>query len=137
MVAKDWKTTSVRLSEDETNALMLLCQREGNIKRNELIRKLILEIIDPILHPGTVSENQGIPKAGDHLFKYDPQKDNFTWQLDLGTQGVHVICEDVSFKFLESLKKQSTKAIEEREAIISKTKGKPIIPKKIMRFKVK
>ena len=137
MVAKDWKTTSVRLSEDETNALMLLCQREGNIKRNELIRKLILEVIDPILHPGVVSENQGIPKVGEHLFKYDLQKDTFIWQLDLGTQGVHVLCEDVSFKFLESLKNQSTKAIEERENILNKTKGKPIIPKKIIKFEVK
>jgi len=137
MVAKDWKTTSVRLSEDETNALMILCQREGNINRNELLRKLILEVIDPILHPGVVSENQGIPKVGEHLFKYDPQKDTFTWQLDLGTQGVHVLCEDVSFKFLESLRKQSTKAIDERGIIISKTKGKPIIPKKIMKLKVK
>src|SRR3989344_7821461 len=137
MAAKDWKTTSVRLSEDETNALMLLCQREGNIKRNELIRKLILEVIDPILHPGVVSENQGIPKLGEHLFKYDPQKDMFTWQLDLGTQGVHVLCEDVSFKFLESLKKQSTKSIDGRAVIINKTKGKPIIPKKIMRLRVK
>src|SRR3989338_4170002 len=137
MVAKDWKTTSVRLTEDETNALMFLCEREGKIKRNELIRKLILKVINPILHPGIVSENQGIPKVGEHLFKYDPQKDMFTWQLDLGTQGVHVLCEDVSFKFLESLKKQSTKAIDEREIIIDKTKGKPIIPKKIMKFRVK
>ena len=136
MATKDWQTTSVRLTKDETNALKFLYERES-ISKNKFVKKMILEAIDPILHPGVLPEGQGIPKVGEHHFRYDSEKDTFTWQIDLGTQGIHILCEDISFRFLDSLKKRIDESLREREKIVDKIKEKPIIPKKIMKFKVK
>lgn len=142
MATKDWQTTSVRLTEEENNALKLLCERESNVRkkkitRNKLIKELILEEIDPLMKTSNIPKGRGIPKIGEHRFNYDFEKDDFLWQLDLGTEGLHVLCEDVSFKFLDSLKNKIEYILKERDEVIKKTKGKTIIPKKIMKFKVK
>ena len=132
-MTKTWKTTSVRLNEEESNALRIYCEREG-LTKNKLIRELVLKEIESILVTDALPEGHGIPILGEHIFKYNADKDNFTWQLDRGTQGVNVLCEDVTIKFLQHLNEQLTKSIECQKKIVG---DKPVTPNKMMKYKVK
>jgi hypothetical protein len=135
-MVKVWKTVSVRLSEDELNALVLHCERTSK-KKNEVLKELIFDEIAPLLKPGAISQSQGIPLIGEHYFHYDAEKDCFSWKIDMGTEGTHILCEEMSAHFADSLNKELSNAIKERERIIGKADGKPVIPKKILKYKVR
>jgi len=132
-----WKTVSVRLSEDEENALKLLCEKMGRNK-HAIIKELLLKELEPILKPGHISEGEGLPVIGEHAFKYNAEEDSFTWQLDLGVQGIHSLAEHIPAVFLENLSSALEKARHTRQEIMRKTpKRKTRIPKSLLKYKVR
>jgi len=137
MAQHRWKTVSVRLSEEEENALKLLCEkRETN--KHAVIRGLLLKELSPILEPGRVPEGEGLPLIGEHTFKYNAEEDSFAWQLDLGVHGIHALAEHVPNAFLENLARALEKAIKQRQDIAQKTPRKKVrMPKSILKYKVK
>ena len=130
MATQTWKTVSVRLSEVEENALKMLCKKRG-LKKHPLLKELLLNELEPILKPGHLQEGQGIPLIGEHIFKYDPEKDNFTWQIDLGIHGMHALAENVPSSFIVNLQKMLGDAIKQREKVTNKTqKGQAVCSSK-------
>lgn len=138
MAVQDWKTTSVRLTPEERNALELLRQRKNMRKTHALLRQIILREIDPILNPTALPQGEGLPQVGDPLFKYNPDTDTFLWQLDQGTRGLAVLSENVEPLFAKKLKEALEHALAAREeAIAGLPTGKARVPKDILRYKVK
>ena len=133
MATHNWQTTSVRLTEEEKRALLMICEKRG-LKQNKLIRELIAKEIEPLLKPGTVMEGEGIPLLGEHRFKYNPDEDNYTWKIDFGTDSVELLADNMTPYFVDSLYKSITKAKEIREKNVSEKK--PIIPKKLYKYNI-
>ena len=134
-MTNEWHTVSARVNQEERRALELLCEREG-IKRNHLLRSLVQKEIEPLLKPGTVPLGKGIPTIGEHRFKYNPEKDTFTWQLDQGAEGTAILAEEVKPKFLKELQKAITEAIDEEEKTNGEIRGsKARVPKKLLQYK--
>ena len=134
---KKWKTASVRLNEEEENALKMLCSKR-NVKKHAILKSVLLRELDSFLKPGLIQEGAGIPTLGTHIFKYAPESDSFIWQLDLGNQGVHVLAENISHSFVMSLYDSLGKAIEQRDRIVKKGHGKKVVmPSSIMKYEVK
>jgi len=137
MASKEWKTVSVRLNEAELNALMLLC-RNRDQKKHAIVKEVLLKELDPIMKPGALPEGKGIPLIGQHLFKYNPEKDTYTWQLDLGVQGIHILGENISSHFLINLHRAVESGLQEHEIIEEKIpKNKTRVPKDMLKFEVK
>jgi hypothetical protein len=137
MATQTWKTVSVRLSEDVENALKFLCEKRGQ-KKHALLKELLLTELDPILKPGHLQESEGIPLIGEHIFKYNAERDSFTWQVDLGVHGIHALAENVPFSFIDNLHGMMGKAIEQRNKVVNKIpKRKTIVPKSILKYKVR
>jgi len=130
-----WKTLSVRLTEEEENALKLLCEKRGQNK-HALMKEILLQELEPLLKPGHLIEGEGIPLIGEHIFKYAPEKDNFTWQIDLGAQGTRALAENVPFSFIDNLNNALEKAVQEHEKTVI-PKKKTRIPKSILKYEVK
>ena len=136
MATHQWKTISVRITEEEENALKILCAKSKR-KKHALLKSLLLKELEPILKPGLLSIGEGLPLVGRHLFKYSSEKDNFTWQLNLGIHEVHALAENVPFSFVNALHKALTEAIKERQKIESRTSKKGVrIPKSILKYEV-
>ena len=134
MATQQWKTVSIRVSEHEENALKLLCKKRG-ISKHAIIKEIFTREIEPITKPGRIPEGEGIPLIGDHVFKYNTEKDNFTWQIDLGVHGIQALAENVPFSFVENLDNALQKAIEGRKKV-NIPKKKTIVPKSILKYKV-
>lgn len=133
MGAQQWKTLSVKVSEQEENALKLLCEKRG-VKKHAIMKELLRREIEPLTKPGAIIEGEGLPLVGDHIFKYNAEKDNFTWQVDLGTHGLHALAENIPFSFVANLEVALHKAIDCRERM---PRNKAIVPKSLLRYKVK
>ncbi len=87
MATQEWKTVSVRLNAEEQNALRLLCEKR-KVTKHRLLKELIIHELEPLLKPGALPEGEGIPLTGEHIFKYNNEEDNYTWQIDMGQFGV-------------------------------------------------
>lgn len=137
MATKTWKTVSVRLSEEEENALSILCEKREQ-KKHALVKELLFNELKPILEPGHIQEGEGLPMIGSHTFEYNPEKDNFTWQLDLGIHETHILADDIPFLFIENLHASIGLALEQRNKIMEKTsKKKTVVPKSLLKYKVR
>ena len=139
MAGSEWYTFSVRLNEELRNAVNLYCKRE-KITPNKFIRTLLERELSFILKPDVLAENQGVPQIGENNFKYMPETDNFVWQLDLGTQGVTVLSENVLPTYLQRLDNAIKTALSKREKFQSKMKNSKVVavvPSKIMRYGVR
>lgn len=137
MATQQWKTVSARLTEDEENALKILCEKRENSK-HAILRALLLKELEPLLKPGHLSEGEGIPLIGEHFFKYSSESDSYIWQIDMGVHGVHVLAENIPFSFLNKLESTLGRVIETREKIENKiSKQKTRVPKQIMKYEVK
>lgn len=131
-MVKEWHTVSVRLNHEEKQALDIICERKG-IKKNHLLRELVEQEIEPLLKPGTVPVGEGLPRIGEHQFKYNAEKDTFTWQLDQGIHGTAILAENVEPNFLEKLQDAIARALSEEEATNKQLTGnKARIPKKLL-----
>ncbi len=133
-MVKEWHTVSVRLNHEEKQAFDLVCDRKG-YRKNHLLRMLVEQEIEPVLKPGTNPLGEGLPMIGEHRFKYNAEKDTFTWQLDMGEDKIDILAEDVKPSFLKRLKESIEKAIEEEEKTNSQLKGKKTrIPKGLKKY---
>ncbi len=135
MATQQWKTVSIRVSEHEENALKLLCEKRGKSK-HAIIKEIFGKEIEPITRPGRIPEGEGIPLIGEHIFKYNVEKDNFTWQIDLGVHGIQALAENVPSSFVENLNLALQKAIDERGKV-NVPKKKTLVPKSVLKYKVK
>jgi len=84
-------------------------------------------------NPSSIS----LKKAGLVSFKFNPSKDNFSFELDYDDGEKEIIGEDLSLEFIESLKKAVKKALVERDEHINKRLKSSVAVSNIKRLKGK
>jgi hypothetical protein len=135
MTTQEWKTVSVKLNEELRNAMELVCKRE-NITVNKFLTEIIAREVEPILNPSALPENKGVPQVGENRIKYSPETDSFTWQIDLGVNGIAILSDNISPIYLDNLKKAIEEATTHRSNFQKKNKKSAVIPSKLLKYRV-
>jgi hypothetical protein len=135
MATKEWKSESVKLDKDTRNAIALICKRDG-ITVNKLLSDLVARKVEPILNPGVLPENEGIPQIGENIIKYKPQSNTFEWRLDLGVAGTATLSDSLAPGYLEDLRKAIDQAFTQKQSFEKSNKTGFVVPPKLMRFRM-
>lgn len=122
----EYKSISSKLPIDELTRFKDYCERKG-VKPSSLIRELIKsEIKVPIPHS----------VAGKNRIRYNKERDNFIWAVELDSGEETEILNNVSPEFLEDLLKIMSEVLEERYTFIGKLKDDSVsVPSTILRDK--
>lgn len=136
MAAREWKTLSVKVDEETRNLIELNCRRESTTV-NKFLSDLITHDVEPLRNPSVLPENKGIPQIGENRFKYNPESDSFSWQINLGVSGTFLLSETVSPVYLENLRKAMDAGLSQRSEFLSNNKKGAVIPQKLLKYGVK
>ena len=133
-MATIWKTVSIRISEEEQNALNLYCEREKT-NPNKLLKDFVLKEIGPILNKDQVTVKDEFPSMGENKFEYDPEGDTYLWMIKVGSKESFTISKKLNPFFIENLYKALQTGVEKRSKILEKIKrNKTYVPKAITRY---
>ncbi len=106
----EYKSVSTKMSREVVTLLKDYCERKGTTP-SSLIRNLVLrEIKVPIPHS----------VAGKNRIKYDKEKDNFTWSVELDTGEESEVLANISPEFFEDLEKIISLSLDERHTTLGK-----------------
>lgn len=107
----EYKSVSTKMPREEVTLLKDYCKRKGTTP-SSLIRKLILHEIEiPIPHS----------IAGMNSIKYDKEKDNFSWYVELDNKEKSEVISNISPEFLENLEQIISKSLDDRFTSLGKT----------------
>ena len=122
----EYKSISSKLPLDELTRFKDYCDRKGTTP-SSLVRELIKKEIEvPIPHS----------IAGKNRIRYNKEKDNFTWSVELDNGEESEVLSNVSPEFLEDLLKIINSGLEERFTFLGKVKGDSVpVPSSILRIK--
>jgi len=112
MKESNFKSVSTKVPRSEYTLILDYCKKKGT-NPSQLIRELLLQEIK-ISKPSFVSGNNKI--------EYQKGKDKYNWKIALDTDIIIDIMTNISPSYLEDLNSEITKAIDERNATIKKTK---------------
>jgi len=100
------------MPREEVTLLKDYCKRKGTTP-SALIRNLILQEIEvPIPHS----------VAGKNRIKYDKEKDNFSWFVQLDSGEESEVLSNISPNFLDDLEPIISEALEERFTVLDQKK---------------
>lgn len=112
MSESNFKSVSTKVSRIEYTRILDYCKKKGTTP-SQLIRELLLQEMK-ISKPSFVSGNNKI--------EYQKDKDKYNWKISLDTNAYIDIMNNLSPSYLEDLNEEISKAIDERNATIKKTK---------------
>jgi len=122
----EYKSISSKLPIDELTRFKDYCERKGTTP-SSLIRDFIKKEIEvPIPHS----------VAGNNRIRYNKEKDNFTWAIELDNGVESEVLSNVSPEFLEDLQKIIDRGLEERYTFLGKVKDDSVaVPSNILRLR--
>jgi hypothetical protein len=121
-----WISVRAKIRKENYIEMDTFCKASGT-NVSAYIRNLIEEN-----KPGTVPIN----KAGVNEFKFNHEKDRFTWGIRYDDQSYREIAENLSLEFLENLQKAINHALSVRNEYIQKRMDESIaIPTNIKKLK--
>jgi hypothetical protein len=133
-MATIWKTVSIRISEEEQNALNLYCEREKT-NPNKLLKDFVLKEIGPILNKNQVTVKDEFPSMGENRLEYDPEGDNYLWMIKVGSKESFTISKKLNPFFVENLYTALKDGVDMRKKILNKIKkNKVYVPKAITKY---
>lgn len=114
------------MPREEVTLLKDYCERKGTTP-SSLIRNLILKEIEvPIPHS----------VAGKNEIKYDKEKDNFSWYVELDNKEKSEVLSNISPEFLESLEDIISESLDERFTSLGKKRNDSVpVPSGFLRRK--
>ena len=122
----EWISVRAKIKRDNYIEVDTFCKASG-ITISAYIRNLIEEN-----KPGTVPIN----KAGVNEFKFNHEKDRFTWGIRYDDNAYKEIAENLSVEFLENLQKTINHAVSVRNEYIQKRmEGSIPVPTNIKKLK--
>ena len=122
----EYKSVSTKISRDEFTLLQEYCEKKG-VTISSLIRDLLLKEMK-ILAPHNV--------AGKNKIEYNKEKDNFSWSVELDDGQTVNVLKNVSSRYLENLRENIVKILDERSNFINKKKKNSVaIPSNMVRIK--
>lgn len=107
----EWISVRTKIKKENYIELEKYCKAHKDLTISYYIRTLIEKN-----KPSEVS----LKKAGAISFKFNPQNDNFSFEINYDDGEKENIGEELSLEFLESLKKAIKKGITERDEHIKK-----------------
>lgn len=112
MKESNFKSVSTKIPRSEYTLILDYCKKKG-ITPSQFLRDLAKSEIKTS-KPSFVSGNNKI--------EYQKDKDKYNWKVILDTNILIEIMRDISPTYLEDLNQEIVKAIDERNAVIKKTK---------------
>ncbi|GEM_PF-2529075 len=136
MATQEWMNLSVKVTKEQKNLIDRICKHDG-IKVNRFLSRMIAKELEPIINPTSLPENRGLPIIGQNIFNYNPEKDHFVWELDIGLQENAVLSEEITPFYLESLSKSIQSALKQRESFHKGIRKGAVVPSKIIKYGVR
>lgn len=125
MSTSNFKSVSTKVSRSEYTLILDYCKKKGTTP-SQLIRELLLQEMK-ISKPSFISGNNKI--------EYQKNKDKYNWKIYLDTNTYIDIMNNLSPTYLEDLNEKISKAIDERNATIKKTKkGSVPVPSGLLKI---
>lgn len=112
MSNSNFKSISTKVPRSEYTLILDYCKKKG-ITPSQFLRDLAKSEIKTA-KPSFIS--------GNNKLEYQKDKDKYNWKVALDTDILIDIMSNISPTYLEDLNVEITKAIDERNAIIKKTK---------------
>ncbi|MDC8451454.1 MAG: hypothetical protein LV477_00940 [Candidatus Nitrosotalea sp.] len=118
------KTISTKIPREEFTRFQYYCAQNGETINASLRRMILSEIDNP--HPSKI--------AGNSMFQYNKNKDNFSWRIALDDETTFSIDDDLPANSIEHLLESLMKAKNERNSFIKKTNIDSVsLPNKLLR----
>jgi len=118
------KVVLAKIPREEFTRFQQYCDINEETVNSFLRRKILEEIDNP----------QPVKIAGNSIFEYNRQKDNFSWKIILDNNTIFNIDENLPANTVEQLLESLMNALDKRRDIIKKSiKNSVIIPSKLMR----
>ena len=136
MATQEWMNLSVKVTKEQKNIIDRICKHDG-IKVNRFLSRMIAKELEPIINPTSLPENKGLPIIGQNIFNYNPEKDHFVWELDIGLQENAVLSEEITPFYLESLSKSIQIVLRQRESFHKSIRKGAVVPSKIIKYGVR
>lgn len=118
------KVVLAKIPREEFSEFQRYCDHNGETINSSLRRMIQSEIKNP--HPSKI--------AGESVFQYNRNKDNFSWKVVLDDGASFSIDDDLPANSVEQLLESLLKAIEERNSFIKKNNVDSVsFPNKLVR----